>query len=51
MVESLDKELDIKLKSNSFTSLLSRYVNLLVELRAILREENPLSTHSIEKKD
>jgi polyhydroxyalkanoate synthase len=34
----LDKELDIKLKSSSFTSLLSRYVNLLVELRAILRE-------------
>jgi polyhydroxyalkanoate synthase len=34
----LDKELDIKLKSSSFTSLLSRYVNLLVELRTILRE-------------
>lgn len=33
----LDKELDIKLKSSSFTSLLSRYVNLL-ELRTILRE-------------
>lgn len=34
----LDKELDIKLKRSSFTSLLSRYVNLLVELRTILRE-------------
>jgi polyhydroxyalkanoate synthase len=34
----LDKELDIKLKSSRFTSLLSRYVNLLVELRTILRE-------------
>jgi polyhydroxyalkanoate synthase subunit PhaC len=34
----LDKELDIKLKSSSYTSLLSRYVNLLVELCAILRE-------------
>jgi hypothetical protein len=34
----LDKELDIKLKSSSFTLLLSRYVNLLVELRTNLRE-------------
>src|SRR5207245_2399741 len=34
----LDKELDIKLKSSSFTSLLSRYINLLLGLRTILRE-------------
>ena len=33
-----DKELDNKLKSSTFTSLLSQYVNLLVELRTVLRE-------------
>ena len=33
-----DRNLDNELKSSSFTSLLARYVNVLVELRTILRK-------------
>ncbi len=37
-LEHCDKELDRELKSSIFTSLLSTYLNLLVELRSILRK-------------
>jgi len=33
-----DKNLDSELKSSSFTSLLAQYINVLVELRTILRK-------------
>ncbi|HYA84152.1 MAG TPA: poly-beta-hydroxybutyrate polymerase, partial [Candidatus Bathyarchaeia archaeon] len=33
-----DKNLDNELKSSSFTSLLARYINVLVELRTIIRK-------------
>jgi len=33
-----DRNLDNELRSNSFTSLLARYINVLVELRRILRK-------------
>ena len=33
-----DRNLDNELKSSNFTSLLAQYVNVLVELRTILRK-------------